>query len=202
MAAWVGLVIKTEDRWTAQGDGVGMIFRGHWLKACVVGMGVVQVCQSPRDCKTKEVKIEESMLEGHSALGVAVSHIDPLNIQYSDDTHEWCGYVTVTPRTCCALCIAVCIGRAGAGKESLCRGRPADCSTTSAPVLLMKLLCRHSLCCSEPHIISVILIMSTWRLWFSANHSWDVLGVREVSLITDSNAPLSFLCPFEGLINA
>lgn len=42
----------------------------------MVGMGVVQVCQCPRDCGIKEVKMEESVLEGHSGLGVAVSHID------------------------------------------------------------------------------------------------------------------------------
>lgn len=104
----------------------------------MVGMGVVQVCQCPKDCGIKEVRVEESLLEGHSGLGVAISHINQLNLQYNDDIHEQCYYVTVTPRTCCALCIAVCIGRASAGTESLCRGRAADCSTTTAPVLLMK----------------------------------------------------------------
>lgn len=60
-AAFVGLVIRTEDRWAAQGDGAGwMIFRGHRVKACVVGMGVVQVRQCPRE-DYREVKVEESL---------------------------------------------------------------------------------------------------------------------------------------------
>lgn len=64
MAVFVGLVIKTEDRWAAQGDEAGwMILRGHWLKACVVGMGVVQVCQCPRE----SVGLKRGEGGGHTA---------------------------------------------------------------------------------------------------------------------------------------
>lgn len=37
-------------------------------------MGVVQVCQCPRDRGIEEVKMEESLLEGHPGLGVAMAH--------------------------------------------------------------------------------------------------------------------------------
>lgn len=129
----------------------------------------------PQRLWDREVKVEESVLEGHSALGVAVSHTDQSDIQYRDDTHERCDYVRVTPRTCCALCIAVCIGSASAGTDSLCRGRPADCSTTSAPVLLMKPLSPTAWATLSPTSFHSFQSCSLENCGASAHHSWDVL---------------------------